>query len=69
LEKNTEKAGKMASTDILLLHFEDTFEDIVTLSKKLQASGKRIEIYPSASKLKKQFSYADKLNIPEVVIL
>jgi histidyl-tRNA synthetase len=35
----------------------------------LQAEGKKVEIYPTADKLGKQFWYADKKGIPFVVVL
>jgi histidyl-tRNA synthetase len=39
------------------------------LAAKLQAEGKKVELYPNADKLGKQFWYADKKGIPYVIVL
>lgn len=55
-------------TEYLFIHFPDTIQDIIMLSSLFIKEGKNVEIYPSAEKLGKQFSYADKKWIPHVVI-
>jgi len=56
-------------SDYLFLNFEETFGEIISLSTTFIKDGKNIEIYPTAEKLGKQFTYADKKWIPFVVIL
>jgi len=47
-------------SDYLFLNFEETFGEIISLSTTFIKDGKNIEIYPTAEKLGKQFTYADK---------
>jgi histidyl-tRNA synthetase len=51
------------------VNFEDTIEEIISLANKFISEWKNIEIYPESEKLKKQFGYADKKWIGNVVIL
>lgn len=55
-------------TDTLILYFEDNKKAIFELAAQLQDQGHKIEIYPEADKLGKQFSYADKKGITQVII-
>ena len=61
-------AARKTSVDYLVIHFPETFADALTIAKSLQRDGKIVDIYPSPDKLKKQFSYADKHGIPNVVV-
>jgi len=60
---NTRKQG------YLFLNFAETFPTIIEAAQKMKAKGGTVEIYPGNDKLKKQFSYADKLWIKNVVII
>lgn len=53
----------------LFLHFPETLPTIIQAARKMKAKWWIVEIYPGDDKLKKQFSYADKLWIKEVVII
>ena len=64
----TMKPEHTTQTEYLFVHFSETIEDILMLTNIFINEGKTIEIYPSADKLGKQFTYADKKWIPHVVI-
>ena len=49
-----------STSDYLCVNFAETLGDIATLANKLRSEGHRVEIYPVADKLGKQFGYADK---------
>ena len=46
----------------------DELRYILPVAKALRAEGIAVEVYPDAGKLKKQFDYADKKNIPFISI-
>ncbi|MDQ3668248.1 MAG: histidine--tRNA ligase [Acidobacteriota bacterium] len=48
---------------------EDSISDSVALAHELRASGLRVDLYPEADKLGKQFKYASERGIPAVVVL
>jgi histidyl-tRNA synthetase len=48
---------------------EDSISDSLTLAHELRASGLRVDLYPEADKLGKQFKYASERGIPAVVVL
>ncbi len=57
-------------TQVLLAHFgENTLHEAFRFASWLRQNGISTEIYPHPHKMKKQFAYADKLNIPWVVII
>ncbi|MGL4631528.1 MAG: histidine--tRNA ligase [Leadbetterella sp.] len=58
------------STKILVSHFDNAcLPKSLEICTKLRESGINTEIYPEASKLKKQFEYADKKTIPFVLVV
>lgn len=58
------------STDLLFVNFgEKESEFILPLITNLRNSGIRCELYPEASKMKKQLSYADNNKIPFVALI
>lgn len=58
------------TTEILLTNIEANAEDVLlSLLNKLRSRGVKAEVYPECTKLKKQLIYADKKNIPFVLIL
>lgn len=61
--------SKQTTTNYLCINFKETFGDICTIAQELRKENNNVEIYPSADKLGKQFTYADKKGIPYVVIL
>lgn len=57
-------------TKVLITHFDKNgFAYGLKLLKELRIAGISSELYPEEAKIKKQFSYADKKQIPFVVIL
>ncbi len=58
------------SVDVLFINFGET-EALYSMKaiKKLRENKIAAELYPDATKLKKQMSYANKLNIPYVVMV
>ncbi len=63
------KSDKQTTSKYLFLHFEETFNETAKLVNKFLSEWKSCEIYPSPDKLKKQFNYANKKQIPYVIIL
>jgi histidyl-tRNA synthetase len=58
------------STQILVANFgENTLDAALNLVKDLRANNINTEFYPEATKIKKQFSYCDKKQIPFMAIL
>ena len=58
------------STQVLLVNFgADGLDGLLGLLQRLRRQGVRAELYPEASKLGKQFAYADARQIPYVVII
>lgn len=59
-----------ASTTVLIAHFGETcFEHGIGLLAQLRAEGISAEIFPDQVKIKKQFNYADKNQIPFVIVI
>lgn len=57
-------------TELLVSAFdENTQIQCLPMVDRLRKAGLRVEIYPEIAKLKKQFQYADKKNIPFVVVV
>ncbi len=48
---------------------EDSISDSVALAQELRGAGLRVDLYPEADKLGKQFKYASERGIPAVVVL
>ena len=46
---------------------EDSFSDSVKLAQELRAGGLRVDLYPEADKLAKQFKYASSREVSFVV--
>lgn len=58
------------STKVLIVQFSaDALSHCIRLAADLRSVGVATEIYPEATKLKKQFTYADKKGIPYIAIL
>ncbi len=64
------EALQLSSTKVMVTNFgEETLSQSLETVAILRQKGINSEIYPENSKIKKQFEYADKKNIPFVVIL
>jgi histidyl-tRNA synthetase len=62
-------AGALQTTQVLFVNFgaeEEAF--LLPLLARVRAAGIRAELYPEASKMKKQLGYADAKRIPYVVL-
>ncbi len=59
----------ISSSEVLFVNFgKEEIESIIPLLADLRESGIRAELFPDAVKMKKQLAYADKNNIPYVVL-
>lgn len=58
------------SSDVLITHFdEESFNFGIKLLTPLRSKGISVEIYPEVSKMKKQMTYANRKNIPFVIVI
>jgi histidyl-tRNA synthetase len=48
---------------------EETIAESLALARELRASGLRVDLYPEADKLGKQFKYAASRGVPFVAVL
>jgi histidyl-tRNA synthetase len=48
---------------------EESFTDSIALASELRAAGLRVDLYPEADKVGKQFKYASSRNIPFVAVI
>ena len=63
------KAEKKSVADVLIISMVDDMEVPIKIASKLRNEGKKVEIYLNNKKLKAKFKYADKLEIPYVIII
>ncbi len=63
------KVENRALTEILIIPMQSCEEEAVKLSTRLMDSGISNQVYLETGKMGKKFSYADKLNIPYVIII
>lgn len=68
-ELNLIKADKKSISDVLIIPMVDDLSVPITLATKLRNNGVKTEIYLNNKKLKAKFKYADKLEIPYVIII
>jgi histidyl-tRNA synthetase len=62
--------NQLVTTQIMLTNFDTEAENYgLKILSELRASGIKVEMYPDSTKLKKQFDYADRKQIPYVVII
>jgi histidyl-tRNA synthetase len=58
------------NTEVLLVNFNSSLsKDLLLIASKLRAKNIKAELYPDPVKMKKQFAYADKNNIPYVLVV
>ena len=67
-EKTWEESMLTSRVDYLIMHFSETFDRMIALADELRGLGQIVELYPAPDKLKKQFSYADKLGVEKVIV-
>ena len=68
-ELNIIKADRKSVADILIIPMVENLEEPIKLATKLRNIGINTEIYLNDKKLKAKFKYADKLEIPYVIVL
>jgi len=62
--------NQSVSTQVMITNFDEVAEAHgLGVLRQLRAAGINTELYPDASKLKKQFDYADRKRIPFVLII
>lgn len=63
-------AASNISTDLMIINFDqESVKHALPILSQLRAADIKSEIYPDSAKLKKQMNYADKKNIPYVLII
>lgn len=69
-ELNLFPASLTQSSDLLISHFDETcMKHGLKLLRHLRNEAIRAEIFPDTAKMKKQFNYADKKEIPYVLVI
>ena len=68
-ELNLIKAEKKSISDVLIIPMVEDLSVPISLATNLRNNGVRTEIYLNNKKLKAKFKYADKLEIPYVIII
>ena len=68
-ELNLIKAEKKSISDILIIPMVEDLSVPINLATKLRNNGIKTEIYLNNKKLKAKFKYADKLEIPYVIVV
>lgn len=68
-ELNIIKADKKSVSDVLIIPMIENLEGPIKLATNLRKSGINTEIYLNDKKIKAKFKYADKLEIPYVIVI
>lgn len=68
-ELNLIKAEKKSISDVLIIPMVEDLSIPITIANKLRNNGIKTEIYLNNKKLKAKFKYADKLEIPYVIVI
>ena len=68
-ELNLIKTNKKSISDILIIPMTEDLSTAIRIATKLRNQGIKTEIYLNNKKLKAKFKYADKLEIPYVIII
>ena len=68
-EINLIKAEKKSIADVLIISMTENFEYVAKVANKFRSKGKKVQIYFEDKKVKAQFKYADKLQIPYTVVI
>ena len=68
-ELNIIKAEKKSISDILIIPVTENLEEPIKLATELRTQGINTEVYLNNKKLKAKFKYADKLEIPYVIVI
>ena len=68
-EMNLIKDTKKSVADILIIPMVEDLSIPIKLATRLRNNGIRTEVYLNSKKLKAKFKYADKLQIPYVIVI
>lgn len=68
-EMNLIKADKKSVADVLIIPMTEDLTVPIQIANKLRKEGTNTEIYLNNKKLKAKFKYADKLEIPYVIVI
>lgn len=68
-ELNIIKADKKSVAEILIIPMVEDLKEPIKLATKLRNAGINTEIYLNEKKIKAKFKYADKLEIPYVIVI
>ena len=68
-ELNLIKASKKSIADVLIIPMVEDLSIPIKIATNLRNNGVKTEIYLNNKKLKAKFKYADKLEIPYVIII
>ena len=68
-ELNLIKAEKKSISDVLIIPMVEDLSIPINIANKLRNNGVKTEIYLNNKKLKAKFKYADKLEIPYVIVI
>ena len=68
-ELNIIKANKKSIADILIIPMVENLAEPIKIATKIRNLGINTEIYLNNKKLKAKFKYADKLEIPYVIVI
>ena len=63
------EAKKKSIADILIISMTDNFAYVAKVANKFRNEGKNVQIYYEDKKIKTQFKYADKLQIPYTIVI
>lgn len=68
-ELNIIKANKKSVAEILIIPMTEDIKESIKLATKLRNAGINTEVYLNEKKIKAKFKYADKLEIPYVIVI
>ena len=68
-EKKLIELEKKSISDIIVIPMTNDFEYIMKVANKLRKEGNNVQIYFEDKKIKAQFKYADKLQVPFTVVI
>ena len=63
------EAKKKSIADILIISMTEDFSYVAKVADKFRNEGKNVQIYYEDKKIKAQFKYADKLQIPYTIVI
>jgi len=61
--------GSLSADVMVAVWNEDAVSDSLSLAQELRGSGLRVDLYPEADKLGKQFKYASSRGVPFVAVV